>query len=159
MDKSNMQEKKYFTGILVVIILAIILGGISITLMNFQTPNTQNVFLDESFNLHVDEKAYIDSIELVVTFLNVKEDSRCPSDVVCVWEGDVAIEVNIILNGQNRGNFELNRSNLHKASFGGYYLKLIELNPYPSSSEPIPLSSYNANFKVGQYGPDKIEIF
>lgn len=154
MDKSNMQEKKFFTGVVVVIISTVIFGGIAITLMNFQSPQTQNVLLDETFNLKVGEKVYIDSIGLVATFLNVKEDSRCPSDVECVWEGDVAIEINIVLDEKNRGNFELNRSNLHKVSFGGYYLKLIELNPYPSSPDPIPLASYNAKFKIGQYGPD-----
>jgi hypothetical protein len=62
--------------------------------------------------------------------------------------------INIQYNGQDLGNFILNSSNLHKASFMGYYVKFKELEPYPISTEIIPKVSYRATFTVDEYGPD-----
>lgn len=89
-----------------------------------------------------------------LNFLDVLDDSRCPSDVDCVWEGTVSLMINIQYNSQDLGNFILNSSNLHKASFMGYYVKFKELEPYPISTEIILKTSYNATFIVAEYGSD-----
>ena len=141
---------------LVLAILVVVMGGIIIaTLMNSTDPEPQDVSLNTPFNLKIGESADIESKRIRVTFLAVTQDSRCPKDVVCVWEGEVSVVVKVVLNGLNQGNFELDSSNMHKASFGGiYYVKLIELSPYPETTDPIPLSSYIGNFTIGEYGPD-----
>ena len=40
-----------------------------------------------------------------VKFLNVTDDSRCPSDVTCIWQGKSTIIVNVVKSGQNVGRF------------------------------------------------------
>ncbi|MFX1253503.1 MAG: hypothetical protein ACFFCZ_17975 [Promethearchaeota archaeon] len=138
----------------VLAILVVVMTG-SVILMNLTDPEQQDVSLNTPFNLKIGEFADIESKGIRVTFLAVTQDSRCPKDVNCIWEGDVTVVVKVVLNGLPQGNFELDGSNMHKASFGGiYYIKLVELSPYPETTDPIPLSSYIGNFYIGEYGPD-----
>ncbi|MFX0063124.1 MAG: hypothetical protein ACFFC7_13180 [Candidatus Hermodarchaeota archaeon] len=141
--------------VVLTILVVVIAGGVIATLMNLTNPEPQDVSLNTAFNLKIGESADIESEGIRVTFLAVTQDSRCPKDVTCVWEGDVTVVVKVVLNGLTQGNFELDGSNMHKASFGGiYYVRLIELSPYPETTDPIPLSAYIGNFSIGEYGPD-----
>ncbi|MDH3457612.1 MAG: hypothetical protein OER90_12310, partial [Gemmatimonadota bacterium] len=45
----------------------------------------------EEFQLAVGERVSIPEENLWLRFLGIASDSRCPSDVVCVWEGDGAV--------------------------------------------------------------------
>ena len=110
--------------------------------------------LDNEISLFIGESATFQDHGIKLKFVDVLEDSRCPSDVDCVWEGTVSLSINIQYKSQNLGDYILNSSNLHKASFMGYYVKLKTLEPYPISTETIPKTSYNATFKVAEYGPD-----
>ncbi len=110
--------------------------------------------MNTPFSLKIGESTNIDEPKIIIKFIDVLEDSRCPSDVQCVWEGTVSIEINIIYEDENLGNKILNYSNLHKVSFIGYYIKYLDLSPYPISTEIIEKGSYNASFVVSEYGSD-----
>ncbi len=43
--------------------------------------------LNSPIKLHVNESAFIESENLQIT-LNRIDDSRCPSDVTCIWAGE-----------------------------------------------------------------------
>lgn len=119
-----------------------------------QPPEENFVQINTDISLYIGESAIIKNHGVKMKFVDVLEDSRCPSDVECLWEGTVSLLINIQYNGEDLGNFVLNSSNLHKASFMGYYVKFKELEPYPISTETIPKSSYYAIFSVKEYGPD-----
>ncbi|NHJ01777.1 MAG: hypothetical protein EAX86_06510 [Candidatus Heimdallarchaeota archaeon] len=110
--------------------------------------------IDTEFSLHIGESAIIKDQGIKIKFIDVLEDSRCPSDVQCIWEGTVSLMINIKYNEQDLGNFVLNSTNLHKASFMEYYVQFKELNPYPVSTQIIPKTAYQATFRVAQYGLD-----
>ena len=114
----------------------------------------KNSALDNPFSLKIGESMNISDHGIIIKFIDVIEDSRCPSDVVCFWEGTVALVVNIHFGVTNLGQSTLNKTNLHKISFMGYYIKYIDLKPYPISTEAIHKSNYNATFVVKQYGID-----
>ena len=72
-----------------------------------------------------------------VTFLKVVEDSRCPLDVNCIWEGQATVLVEVIETGKEPKQVELlygKRKNEQVFSSEGYSLKGISLSPYPSST-------------------------
>src|SRR5207247_8915659 len=48
--------------------------------------------IGQPFSLGVNQTAYIGSADVAVGFINVTEDSRCPSDVVCICEGEDFIQ-------------------------------------------------------------------
>ncbi|MBI2133772.1 hypothetical protein HYU11_03770 [Candidatus Woesearchaeota archaeon] len=59
-----------------------------------------------------------------ITFLE-SYDSRCPSDVVCFWEGEAVLALSI--NG-NLQNVTVGRS----INISGYTISALALEPYPS---------------------------
>lgn len=93
---------------------------------------------------------------IVVKFLNVTDDSRCPSDVTCIWQGKSTITVTVVKSGQNVGDFSLTSGlgdkNATAQILDGYFLQLTKIEPYPKSSTTIPLSDYVATFELSKYG-------
>ncbi|MHA1966513.1 MAG: hypothetical protein ACW964_01800 [Candidatus Hodarchaeales archaeon] len=135
-------------------LLTIIIGATMAYIM-FQQPAEINFAqIDTEISLYIGETVIINDHGITLKFVDVLDDSRCPSDVECFWEGTVSLIINIQYNSQNLGNYILNSSNLHKASFMGYFVRLKVLEPYPISTEIIPKSSYHATFLVNEYGPD-----
>lgn len=91
-----------------------------------------------------------------VKFLNVTDDSRCPLDVTCIWQGKSTIIVNVMKNSQNVGNFSLTSglgdTNATVQISDGYFLQLTKVEPYPTSGTKISLSDYVATFTLSQSG-------
>ena len=107
-----------------------------------------NLFLDLPIGLKIGETADIGS-ELKMTLLEV-EDSRCPSDVVCVWQGTVSAKVQFQKGSQEIGVFTIPMEGLEEKeqTFAGYYVRLTNVSPYPESSMPIQESDYILTFFV-----------
>jgi hypothetical protein len=91
-----------------------------------------------------------------VKFLNVTDDSRCPSDVTCIWQGKSTITVNVVKSSQNIGNFNLTRGlgdkNATVQISDGYFLHLTNIEPYPKSGTKISLLDYVTTFELSKYG-------
>lgn len=80
---------------------------------------------------------------LRVTFLAVTDDSRCPKDAVCVWAGQVAVEVTAGDGGEKRS-----LKPDEAATVDGYRLRHVRVEPYPASDAPTQPSQYRATFVV-----------
>ena len=102
--------------------------------------------LGEQFQLTVNQTAFIESENMKITFSDVLEDSRCPSDVVCVWEGQISVLVSILQNEQPLGELMLTgragNEELATEGLEGYSIRLVLADPYPISTEIIELSDY-----------------
>jgi hypothetical protein len=107
--------------------------------------------LGEPFQLRVGEQAAIEEVDLDVRFLELSNDSRCPSNafILCVWEGDAAIVVETAPKNGDALEHELH-TNLEPTSVtvGSVRLTLQQLDPYPQGVEPIPSDQYLATFVV-----------
>ncbi len=106
--------------------------------------------LDTPFSIGIGDTAYLpNGIEL--TILNIV-DSRCPSDVICIWQGETKISFNVIKDLQDLGNFILTSKTGQKdpaiESLDGYSIKLVQVEPYPYSDEKILLSDYKVTLVV-----------
>ena len=103
--------------------------------------------LDVPFEIQVGDSAqFTNGAE--ITILNV-EDSRCPADALCVWQGEAKISINVIKDSQDLGNFVL--STLQEKttqSFDSFTIKLVQVQPYPYSSKEIQLSDYSITLVV-----------
>lgn len=92
---------------------------------------------------------------LKVTFLRVLADSRCPADVVCVWQGNAAVQLSVVRLGQQRTarRIVLNTTLEPRAFvFREYRLVMGELQPYPVSTNPIKLRAYKLTLQVDFIG-------
>jgi hypothetical protein len=89
-----------------------------------------------------------DNGEISVTFDGVSEDSRCPTDVECVWAGNGAIR--LTLTGGDETEVVILNSTLNprEASFGPYSIGFRDLTPYPVSGEPLDPGEYAAHVAI-----------
>ena len=96
----------------------------------------------------------IGSDNLTLCVDSVLEDSRCPSDVVCVWAGRAVVKFSLIKNEQTYpfALSTLNMPNSYKKDtiISGYKIELINLHPYPRFSSPAPNSKYIAEVRISK---------
>jgi hypothetical protein len=106
--------------------------------------------LGANFDVRVGQAVQITGETLTVTFERVAEDSRCPTNVKCVWEGDAVVR--LALQGQKaeRGTLNLHtQANAQReAAFQVYRVRLVQLVPWPKDSGGIPAETYVATLNV-----------
>ena len=105
--------------------------------------------------LSVSQTAYLAPADLLFRFVNVTEDSRCPSDVQCIWAGQVSILVDYsrVSTREKLGSFTLtlmgsSSSDSSARTVEGYLVKLARVDPYPVSTRQIQPSEYEATLIV-----------
>lgn len=105
---------------------------------NDDEPQTKVVPTNVEFTLRRGESASAGGGMLLVTFLAVGNDSRCPADVVCVWEGDAELRFRL---ASERSDAAALIDTLHTTlqpravSYLGYTVTVKGLQPYPYSSD------------------------
>lgn len=86
---------------------------------------------------------------LIVTPLEVLEDSRCPAEAECVWEGRVVLKARLDL-GHESITAEL--TTREPTRMHGGMLSVVEVAPYASTKwTPVPAESYRFAFR---HAPD-----
>jgi hypothetical protein len=87
---------------------------------------------------------------LRITFTGVTGDSRCPVDVVCVWEGDAVASLEV---SQPTGAVETRELHTHgprAVTYNGFAIELVRLDPAPRSTQTIPPASYRLVVRVSE---------
>jgi hypothetical protein len=103
---------------------------------------------EDVFILQLGDEREIPGTRLRLGFLGVLEDSRCPTDVECVWEGDAELQLSLTTETGSREVFSLHTTLEPRAALrGGAYIELVELTPHPTQSAPITPGSYRAEFE------------
>jgi hypothetical protein len=109
--------------------------------------------LGREFNLKVGESTTVKRTGLRIRFAAVENDSRCPSDVTCVWAGNAAVQLQLGT-GKRSKTVTLNTSNspsfVGEVEYQGYKVKLIGLSPYPRSDRKIAKRDYRATLLVSK---------
>jgi hypothetical protein len=87
-----------------------------------------------------------------VGFMEVSSDSRCPTDVLCIWAGNAAVEIALAIGEGPSYPFTLNTFTYPPATvdFSGYRVTLLDLTPHPVSTTPIQPGDYRAHLQVGR---------
>ncbi len=128
---------------LAVLLTAPLLTGCSVGLSG---PDT--VALGEEFTLAVHERAVVDDA-LVVEFMEVPSDSRCPVEANCVWAGNAVVVVETVLDGVEQvvtlNTLESATTGPAAVAVGRYQLRLLELAP-EATVDGIPQGRYRATF-------------
>jgi hypothetical protein len=112
----------------------------------------ETVGVDAPFTLAMGASARVESPDVTIEFQAVESDSRCPSDVTCVWAGDAVAVVEVVARG-GRETLRLH-TNLEpkKAGALGVELELAELSPYPVSTGKIEAADYRARLVCRRAG-------
>ncbi len=108
--------------------------------------------LNQAFTLKINEAAKVEDIK--ITFLDITEDSRCPTNVDCIWAGRVVADFKAEKGGETviksvTDNPQANDATL-STSFEafGHLVTLQEVTPYPAEPGDIEKSEYRAKIVV-----------
>jgi len=86
--------------------------------------------------------------EITIKFLSVEEDSRCPPNAMCVWQGNARIKVRIGFRGGESKIVVMNSDMGPKGDqMGGWAIYLTSLTPLGKN---IPHSKYRATFTISR---------
>ena len=89
--------------------------------------------LGEAFTMEPGQEMANSSADLSVKWVEVSEDSRCPKDTNCVWEGQAVI--NLTVNGNSMTlTLREGKPEEAKGNFNGYVFEAMKLDPYPDGS-------------------------
>lgn len=121
-----------------------------------QTAHAADIFSSETIVQNVDTElqlgigdAVIVSNNMEITILDV-QDSRCPADAFCVWQGEAKVSINVKTNSEDLGNFIL--SSISESSsmqyIDGYFVRLVQVEPYPLASQSTSPSDYVVTLTV-----------
>lgn len=87
---------------------------------------------------------------LIVKFVSLVEDSRCPIGTNCIWAGNAKIKIEVG-KGRNKETFEVNTNLGPKgATYNGYQIELVALTPVPKENIRINRNGYVATFAVSR---------
>ena len=74
--------------------------------------------------------------DIILEFVEVLEDSRCPKDVDCVWAGQARVKVVVSGDGIIKEQLDLvigKKNEYVIGSVNGFAIKAVGLIPYPST--------------------------
>ncbi|MCE9653181.1 MAG: hypothetical protein K8Q89_09065 [Nitrosarchaeum sp.] len=112
---------------LVIFLFLIVPIGVSFAL------EPQSMASDNHVMINLHQTKSMDNLE--VTFSEI-DDSRCPSDVTCVWEGRASVTLHIYDHLQNQ-TIILTTNETPSKNVGVYKISLIDILPYPVSTKNI----------------------
>ena len=90
-----------------------------------------------------------------VSLIRVENDSRCASNVVCVWQGDATAVITVQVGNNSGVSGSLAQQFVHTSieprsiDVSGYRVRLDSLKPYPGG-QPIEQKDYVAFFTVSR---------
>ena len=96
------------------------------------------------------QSALFDAENLEVKFVGIDSDSRCPSDVTCVWAGEVVVRLTV---RKDRRTKELAVKATQSTSVDGFVVTVLDVLPPRASSQPIAPQDYRATLKVTRPDP------
>lgn len=101
------------------------------------------VEVGEAFRLAVGDRARIGDDGLGVGFRGVRQDSRCPTDVECVWAGDAAVALTVAVGRAAPRTVTLHTHQAPRATRAeGLVLRVVSLAPEPVSTRRIAPDDY-----------------
>ena len=124
-------------------LLLIALGILMVSCNEEELPEVFNFGVEKDFQLNGEYQSSDNSLKFTITAI---DDSRCPSDVVCVWEGKA--DVTIKVESPVPGTIVLSTYNNLTDTVGNYSFELKDVSPYPISTETIELEDYDVTLKI-----------
>jgi hypothetical protein len=106
--------------------------------------------IGEPFRLAPGAIAWLEDDQLLVAFVGVVAESRCPEDVQCIVAGDAALELWVRRPPAERLGFTLHTDPALGDAFGyaGHTIRLLQLAPRPRVDHPVLPADYRATLLV-----------
>jgi hypothetical protein len=104
-----------------------------------------SVPLGQPFELAVGQSTTIAETGVQITLLGVREDSRCPPNVNCIWAGQVTIELQVQTPTDAPETFTLSTMFERSHVYAGHTIELHNVTPGPApAGQAVPEQDYRA---------------
>ena len=103
-----------------------------------------SIELNKNFPLRINQTAVLEEKDFQIKFLEITEDSRCPSDVDCFWAGQVIAKL------QSKNNAEISLKTQEEKIIENYKVQLLDIQPYPKTSQKIESTNYIATLRISE---------
>ena len=119
---------------------------------------------DGMVSLKEGENKFVKELGMNITFKRIVEDSRCPKDVNCVWEGAATAEIEVM--GLETRPMTLKISTVNQGTkyskvqqFNGYDISLDQLTPETTSQKGMKQlqGSYKIVLKIHKGGSNPVQ--
>lgn len=108
-----------------------------------------DVKIEEAFDVKMNVEATIPERSLSLKVVDVLEDSRCALDAICVWEGQIKLEIEITDNQVTTTKEIIYRVGKDlPLEFGEYIFSLTQVTPDNQIDEVIELDDYIFTFII-----------
>ncbi|MBI1307538.1 MAG: hypothetical protein GC181_13130 [Bacteroidetes bacterium] len=98
-------------------------------------------------NLNYGERRIV-AENVYISFDSVITDSRCPKNVLCVWEGELKASVSLFENSHQHRFIYSSQDPSKVFSAGNYYFSVDSITPYPIHGKEIAKGDYYVHFKI-----------
>ncbi|MEM9835072.1 MAG: hypothetical protein AAF828_01140 [Bacteroidota bacterium] len=103
----------------------------------------QQAEMGEEITLSVGEALQVKGSETDgFLFVSVEQDSRCPTGVNCIQSGEATIAIEEITGKPRQVKVGTDKRSLGSFTIKGAKVKIMGLDPYPTSGSRIPKESY-----------------
>jgi hypothetical protein len=131
----------------------LVAGAMALVMSGCMTPSgvipVIHVQPGRQFNLAVGQEAQIQGSAVSIRFNGVGEDSRCGTDVQCIWAGNAVVRLTLSSSATTPDESALNTGlEPRQTPYAGYTIRLVALNPAPKSGRQIAQTDYVVTLEV-----------
>ena len=101
-----------------------------------------SVEVGRAFDLRVGEEAAVAGTDVRIRFDGVRQDSRCPTGVQCVWSGDAEAALRITTPAGPTSLVLHTNVDPRSANASGHLIRLEALRPHPAEGAAILANEY-----------------
>lgn len=104
------------------------------------------------FDLMTGETARISGSFVNITFTGVREDSRCPTDVQCVWQGNAVVRLALRhANGPATDTVLSVNQEPHSMRYENFFVTVRDLMPQRRTDHPLKQMEYTVTLRVTEH--------
>jgi hypothetical protein len=107
------------------------------------------------FTLAVGQHVTVEPDDVEIRFREVQADSRCPTNVMCFWQGEADVQLTLTdaTRQTQRVGISVQGHGSGSAEAMGYRITAVRLDPYPQGAGPIPQSAYRVTLHIERSEP------
>ncbi|HKP71362.1 MAG TPA: hypothetical protein VJT82_00395 [Pyrinomonadaceae bacterium] len=109
-----------------------------------------NACASQTIDVRVGREINVPGQRLKIKFVAVREDSRCPVGVTCVWAGNARVALKLTKARMRAVDLELNTATTEpqEGDALGYQVRLAKLVPHPVNNQKLNPRDYVATLAV-----------
>jgi hypothetical protein len=110
-----------------------------------------NLALEDTLTIAYQETIYNNEEKISITFDSLKGESRCPMDVVCVWEGNAEVLFRFA-HEEDQVSFSLNSNPTFRTdtTVFDFTISLLDVLPYPHTQRTYTEKDYSVKVKISR---------